>query len=287
MAPRGLDWGFAALIMWLLGFVASGIGGHELLTSLRCGTAPSRIECGELARSGPPDNDFITLTNFTPKLDSYIAFQEEGHWTAADVPLVAEGQATPEVIVHVQMPQSDGHLRDLLSGPEITGIITSRGLFREDSNTLAGYNPGMEPNACWVITLNERPHDRGLLSLIFVGGLALFGASIWVFVEKHRPYKLGESVLPVMSPLIMTVDGLHRLANWLPLPSRRVCGAVLVTVSVTAVAYGGYLFLSLTSPRTQMHIGTELLCLAALELGVAIATVGLSFLLIERRPADA
>src|SRR5262245_11163379 len=281
-------WGLAALIVWLLGMFASAFGGHELLTSYRCGASPSRIQCAELARRGPPGNDFITLTNFTPKLDGYVYYQDEhGHWCNANVPLVADGEATPQVIVHVQQPQNDQHLRDALTKAEITGVITSRGLFREPSNALVGYNPGMDPGLCWVLTLDAHPYDKRTLSLVFFAGLALFTASIWMFVEKHKPAPNGQMSGGIhMSPLLVLVDGLHALARWLPLPGRRACGAVLLPFAAALAAYGGYLFVKLSAPQTVTQVGTEILCIGSLDMGVSLTVVALSFLLIDRAEGD-
>jgi len=282
-------WGFAALIVWLLGMFASAFGGHELLTSYRCGTSPSKIACADFAHRGPPGNDFITLTNFTPRLDGYIYYQDEhGHWIDANVPLVADGDALPSVIVHVQQPQNDQHLRDALSKQEITGVVTSRGLFREPSAALVNYNPGMDPGSCWVLTLDAHPYDKRTLCLVFFAGLALFAASIWMFVEKHKPSPHGQPSASMvhMSPLLVLVDGLHALANWLPLPSRRVRGAVLLPFAAALAAYGGYLFVKLAAPQTVTQVGAEVLCIGSLDMGVALMIVALSFLLIDRPAAE-
>jgi hypothetical protein len=236
----------------------------------------------------PRAADFVTLTNFTAKLDGYIYYQDEhGHWTNASVPLVADGDQMPGVIVRVQQPQNDQHLRDALSKREITGVVTSRGMFHGPSEALVSYNPGMDPGSCWVLTLDAHPYDKRTLCLVFFAGLALFTASIWMFVEKHKPAPHGQSSGGIhMSPLLVLIDGLHALANWLPLPNRRVCGAVLLPFAAALAAYGGYLFVTLAAPQTVTQVGTEVLCIGSLDMGVSLTVVALSFLLLDRPEAD-
>src|SRR5688572_5940255 len=83
---------FLAIILWLIGFVMAGIGGHELLTALRCGDEPAPITVAELAHRGPTQGDYVTLTDFDINWDGYVYWQDEhGNWTTCDVPLWAAG----------------------------------------------------------------------------------------------------------------------------------------------------------------------------------------------------
>lgn len=283
--PKDQQWGFAAVILWLFGFIFSGVGADQLLTSLRCGDSPRKIDCAQLAESGPPGSDFITLTNFKPNLDGYIYWQDErGNWTSADVPLFDTGGDTPRVIVRFQQPHNADNLRNAVSQPEITGLVKGRGLFPEPAAMMTHYNPGMDPGSCWIVALGERPYDKRLVTLAFVGGLALLTASIWILVEKYRPGKPGASVLPHMSPLLMLFGGLHALARYIPL-SRRACGVVLLPIAAAFVVYGGYRFVELAAPRTVLQMSAELYCIGAIQIGVSMLVLSGSFLLVQADPA--
>jgi len=282
---KGNGWAMAALVLWLLGFIASALSADQLLTSLRCGKAPRTIDCAELVRGGPPQTVFVTLTSFKPNWDGSV-FQpdEQGRWISAEVPLVADGETTPHVIArvalaHVAGPLNDQNLKIALSKPELTGLISGRGL-GDSSAVLASQNPGMDPASCWVVDLGAHPLDKNLMRLAFVAGLAVFAASIWMFVEKYRPGKPGEQVLEFMSPLVMFFKGLHALGRRLPY-SRVTCGAILLPLAVAAIIYGSYLFVRLAAPQTVTQFGTEVLCIVVLQVGVALLVVAGSFLLTE------
>lgn len=280
---RNQQWGFAGLILWLLGFLFSFFGAHELLTSLRCGATPRKIDCAQLARGGPPGTAFVTLTNYSPNLNGYIYCQDQqGHWTSADVPLLADGEDTPRVIVHIQQPHSADNLQNALASPELTGTITGRGVFAESSAILVNYNPGMQPETCWILQLNGHPFDKTTMSLVFFGGVALLTLSMWMFVEKTGPGEPGDVVLARMSPLLMLVNGLHALGRWLSLP-RRPCGAVLLPFAVAVTAYGAYLFAALTAPHAVAQFGPEILAIGAIQMGVSLLVVAGCLLMLKPR----
>jgi hypothetical protein len=278
--PHENGWAIAAMILWIVGFACSGLGANELLTALRCGNAPRSIDCARLASSGPPETVFITLTSFKPNWDGYALYQDEhGRWINADVPLVADGETTPRVIAHVAQPLNAQNLQKMLSGPELTGLVTGRGA-GDSSAILASQNPGMDPGSCWVVELGGHPFDKKLMSLVFVGGLALFAASIWMLVEKYRPGKPRQSTLEIMSPLLMFFNGLHALGRRLPC-SRCTRGAVLLPLAIAVMTYGACLFVRLIAPQTVTQLGTFLLCIIALQIGASLLAVACSFLLIE------
>src|SRR5262249_19669775 len=150
---------------------------------------------------------------------------------------------------------------------------------------LVNYNPGMQPETCWIVQLNGHPFDKSTMSLVFFGGMALLSVSMWMFVEKTGPGEPGDVVLARMSPLLMLVNGLHALGRWLGLP-RRPCGAVLLPLAIALTAYGGYQFAALTAPQTIAQFGPELLAIGAVQLGMSLLVVA-SCLLLLKRPTEA
>jgi len=271
-APKNQQWEVAASILWILGLVFSYFGAHELLTSFRCGDSPRRIACAQLARSGPPETAFVTLTNFTPKLDGCIHWHDQrDHWTMADVPLLADGDATPHVIVQVKQAHSAENLRNALSQSELTGVITGRGLCQNPSAMLASNNPGMDPASCWVVEFGARPLDKRLMSLVSLGGMTFLAAGIWMLFEK------------LSSPL-MFVSGLLALGRRFPI-SRRSRGAILLPVALAVSLYGGYHFVKLASPQAAAQMGDEFFAIGALQMGTSLVVVAGSMLLFAGDPA--
>jgi hypothetical protein len=276
-----------AIIAWVFGLVMSIVGGHEMLTALRCGDTPVPMTAAQLGAQGPSTSDFVTLSDYELHWDGYVYWQDEqGRWTSCDVPLKAAGSsAPPRVLIRVCNAQSEADLRAALEGKELTGIVTGRGLFGEYGAALASYNPGIDPAACWIVTLGKQPLDPTLLSGIFAGGVALFALGIFLFVYVKPRKGPEQAALRMMSPLILVVDGLHALADWLPLPSRRVCGLVLFPPFAALAAWGSYRLWTAVQPGTSTvaaALGVEFPAILAVDFGVSFALVALSFVLVER-----
>src|SRR5262245_44286293 len=149
---------FVGLIALIVGFATSLIGGHELLTSLRCGKAPARATVAELGRHGPVAGDYVQLSDFEIEWQGYLYWTDEnGRWTSCDVPLRVVGSAAPpRVLARVYGVNGDADLRRVLAGSELTGIVTGRGLYGQSAAALASYNPGIEPAACWIVSVNRK-----------------------------------------------------------------------------------------------------------------------------------
>jgi hypothetical protein len=278
---------FFGIIAWIVGVAMTGIGGHELLTSLRCGDAPTAMTVAELAHQGPKMSDFVTLTDFEPNWDGYVTCQDEdGRWTTADVPLRPAGSAAPpRVLIRVRLASSEEELRNRLAGQELSGVITGRGLFGEFGGALAAGNPGIDPAACWIVTLGKSPLDVTMLSAVFVGGISLFTLSMFLFVYARPKQGPEQAVLRAMSPLLLLVEGLHALADFLPSGSRRACGMVLFPPTAALAAWGGYQLWDIAQIGvTEAGVGIEILAIIAVDFGVSLALVALSFLLVEPPP---
>src|SRR5262245_14069646 len=116
--PRIFSAQFVGLLVWIIGLAMSVMGGHEFLTSARCGSTPAPLTVAELAHAGPAGNDYVRLSDFEIAWNGYVCFRDEhGRWTSCDVPLrVAGSGAPPRVLLRVYQPQNDEHLRELLSG---------------------------------------------------------------------------------------------------------------------------------------------------------------------------
>jgi hypothetical protein len=275
---------FLAIILWLIGFVMAGIGGHELLTALRCGDEPAPITVAELAHRGPTQGDYVTLTDFDINWDGYVYWQDEhGNWTTCDVPLWAAGsEAPPRVLVRAAGARSEADLHTMLNSAELSGIVTGRGLHGEYAAALAAFNPGIDPAACWIVHLNKQPASAAMLGGIVLAGFALFTLANFLLVYVRQPTSPTQVTLRMMSPLIMVVDGLHALSDRLPAGSRRTCGLVLSPVCLAAVAWSGYRLWQLANVSSgDAGFGGDILPIFALLFGGCFALIGLSFLLVQ------
>ena len=275
------------LIAWIVGFAMSGIGGHELLTSLRCGSQPTPLTVAELANRGPTGGDYVTLRDFEFQWNGYVYCQDEhGQWTSCDVPLRVTGsEAPPRVLVRTYGVRNEQELRNQLASRELTGVVTSRGLFGEFGAALAAYNPGIDPAACWIVNVSERPHDAKLLGAIFAGGVGLFTLGIFLFAYVRPSKSPHDAVLRMMSPLIVVVEGLHALANLLPAGSGRICGAIVFASTAALATWGGFRLWQLSRASAgDSGMGVEILSILALDFGVSLALVALSYMFLAPRP---
>jgi hypothetical protein len=281
---------FLGLIIWIIGFAMSGMGGHEFLTSLRCAKQPAQVSVAELAHVGPAGNDYVSLTDFEVAWNGYLCFRDEqGRWQSCDVPLrVAGSAAPPRVLLRVYQPQNEEHLRQLLSGPQLTGIVTGRGLGGDCAATLAAYNPGIDPGACWIVGFNHKPTDPRLMGGVFILGLGLFTLSFLLFAHCRQRSSPEQSVQRAMSPLLMLVEGVHFLADRLPAGSGRICGAIALVPSAAIAIWGGWKFwLASQVSAGEAHMGAEILGIVAVDFGFSLAVVALSFMLAKPRTDDA
>ncbi|HZN34635.1 MAG TPA: hypothetical protein VFB80_12495 [Pirellulaceae bacterium] len=284
---------FLGLIALIIGFATSFIAGHELLTSLRCGASPSPASVAELAQHGPTAGDYVRLNDFEVEWQGYIYWPgEDGRWTFCDVPLrVAGSAAPPRVLARVYGAANDAELRRLMAGSELTGIVSGHGIRGEGAAALASYNPGMDPGACWIVSINRHPADSRLLGGIFAAGVGIFTLSMFLFVYCRPRATPEQAVLKMMSPLLIMVEGLHALSDWLPAGSRRICGAVLFAPGAALAAWGGYgLWQAARASAAEVGAGPEILAILALDFGVALALVALSFVFVEPKgeaPASA
>jgi len=281
---------FLGLIAWLVGFVMTGIGGHELLTALRCGKTPAPVTVAELAHRGPTTNDYVALREFEIQWSGYVYCQNErGEWASCDVPLrVAGSEAPPRVLVRAYNVRNEDELRKRLAGEALTGIVTARGLYGAFGAALSAYNPGIDPAACWIVTHNRQPADARLLGLVFGGGVALFSLGIFLFVYARPRNSPHQAVLRMMSPLLILVEGLHALADFLPPGSRRICGALLLPPTAALATWGGYRLWQVAQiGAAEAGMGAEILAILALDFGVSLALVAISFLLIEPKSENA
>ena len=275
---------FVAIVLWLVGFVMAAIGGHELLTALRCKDVPAPTTVAELANRGPIKGDYVTLTDFDIDWDGYVYWQDEnGRWTMCHVPLWAAGSAAPpRVLVSVGGAQSEADLHAMLGSTELPGVVTGRGLSGEYAAALAAFNPRIDPAACWIVTLNKQPASSLLLGGIVLAGCGLFTLANFLLVYVRQPPSPSQATLRMMSPLIMVVDGLHALSDRLPAGSRRTCGLVLTPLCLVAVAWGGYQFWQLAGISSgEAGFGGELWAILALLFGGSFAAIGASFLLVQ------
>jgi hypothetical protein len=276
---------FAGLIFLLIGVAMSIIAGHELLVSLRCGEQPTAITCAELTQRGRPASDFVTLTEFVPNWDGSIWCQDDrGQWATADVPLAVAGSAAPPaVVVRIHQPQSDEHLRGRLQVAGLTGVITGRGMYGDYGARLADFNPGIDPAACWIISLDRRPASPALVGAIAAAGVGLFTLSMLLFVFVRPPASPEQATIRMMSPLVLLIEGLHALADRLPLPSHCVRGAVLLPAGMALATYGGWRLIEIvqsTDPSASPDLG--ILPILLLDCGVALSSIALAFLLVDK-----
>ena len=279
---------FLAIIALIVGLMMSVIGGHELLTALRCGDAPIPMSVAQLATQGPTTSDFVSLSDFEIQWDGYVYWMDEqGRWTSCDVPLRAAGSsAPPRVLIRVCHAQNESDVRHALAGSELTGIVTGRGLFAEYGATLAQYNPGIDPAACWIVTLGKEPFDARALAGIVFGGMTLLTLGVFLFVYVKPANTPAQATLRMMSPLIVLVEGLHALADKLPL-SRRTCGLFLFPPTAALATWGGFqLWEAVQTGSATSAFGVEVPGILALDFGVAFALVALSFLLVEPKEQE-
>jgi hypothetical protein len=280
-STRFIDLSFAGLIVWLIGFLMAGLSGMELLSSLRCGTTPMPISCAALSAKGPPGSHYITLTGFTPKYDGYIYWADEqsGRWSSVQIPLLDGNSPQPPVVATVFNVTDDASLHQALSKPELTGMLTQLGLRGDAATAIANYNPGVDPNDCWLLEVGGKPQDRTLMAGLFIGGLVLHTVAIFLFA-RPRPanYQPSAMAMASMSPLLVAVNGLHELARRLPIP-RWVWGAIMLPPALVLAYFGSLWFWRSAQASTGAGFESELMAVGGLLFGVSFTCLALSFLI--------
>jgi len=173
-----------------------------------------------------------------------------------------------------------------VSAGELTVLVVGRGVFcQQDAAMFTTLNPGMNPAACWIVSLDKVPGNPAILGGVLAAGVGLFSLSIVLFVLR-RPVRAGQqAVLFAMSPLVTFVDAMHSLAAWLPLPSRFIRGAILLPTGTALATYAGYRYwLCATAPGAAVGMDAAFLPIALLDLGAALGAVGFVFLLFDQPP---
>lgn len=269
-----------AMIVWFAGMMMGVFGGATLLQSLRSGDWPTEVSCAMLGSMGPPGSHYVTLTDFSANWDGSLSWtNDEGRCAYMLIPLCDRQQAPANVIAKVYWPESEQIVQQMLSQPTMSGMIEQRGLDGDSCLRLASANPGLDPEKCWVVHAGAKPYDVRWMSLVFLAGIALHTASLYLFALP-RPQGQPSMALPMMSPLLTLVDGLHALANWLPI-SRRTWGLILAPPAVAVAAYGGYQFIQLALGNEIATEAGDALASFAILVGSSFALLALAFLVTE------
>jgi hypothetical protein len=280
-APQRLgDLSLGALIVWFAGIMMGVMGGATLLQSLRSGDSPTEVTCARLGRLGPPGSHYVTLTQYSARWEGSLSWtNDKGRCTYVLVPLCDRDQSLANVLAKVYWPESEDSVRQMLSQPTLSGMIEQRGLDGDSCANLSRANPGLDPEKCWVFHPGGKPYDVRWMSLLFLAGIALHTASLFLFALP-RPQGQTAMVVSMMVPLIALVDGLHALANRLPL-SRRMWGVILMPPSVAVAAYGGYQYSQLALGNAIATEAGDLLASFAIVMGSSFSILALAFLVTE------
>ncbi len=284
-----LDTTFIALFIWLAGFLMSILGGHELATTLQCGSEPATMACAELAQHGPTGSHYLRLTDFEPDLQGSLEWSDQGgRIERVEVPLLVKDSEQPaRVIVRDYQPGSWADVEARLSAGELTALVVGHGVLnKQDAAMFASHNPGMNPAACWIISIDKVPGNPAILCGVVAAGVGLFSLSIVLFVLR-RPVR-GRDMLIAMSPLVTLVDAMHSLADWLPLPSRFIRAVFLLPAGIALASYGGYRYwLDATSPHAAVGMDAAFLPIILLDLGAAMVAVGFAYLWFDQPQSEA
>ena len=268
------------IIVWFAGIMMGVMGGATLLQSLRSGNSPAEVTCARLGSMGPPGTHYVTLSEFTARWDGALSWtNEEGRCAYVLVPLGDRQQTPANVIAKVYWPESEQFVRQMLSQPKMTGMIEHRGLDGDSCANLSRANPGLDPEKCWVVHAEAKPYDARWMGLVFLAGIALHAASLFLFA-RPRPEGQPSMALPMMSPILMLVDGLHALANALPL-SRRMWGVMILPPAFALFAYGGYQFVQLALGNVIATEAGDLLASFLVVAGSSFSILALAFLVTE------
>ena len=274
------DLSLAGLFVWFAGVMMGVFGGATLLQSLRCGNSPPEVTCARLGQFGPPGSHYVSVTEYSPNWDAALWHtNDEGRCNYVLVPLCDNRQAVTNVVAKLYWPESQQAARQTLSQRAVTGMIEHRGLDGDSAANLTRAVRGLDPDKCWVFSAGKEPYDVKWMGLVFLGGIGLHTASLFLFA-RPRPAGHESRAISMMIPLLTLVDGLHALANRLPL-SRRMWGVLLMPPAIAVAGYGTYLFFQLALGNEVATEAGDLLASFLVVAGSSFSILALAFLVTE------
>jgi hypothetical protein len=286
---------------WLIGGFAGFFAGcpmtpfglDELRLALSASSTPREISCAELAAQGPRRGAYVTLTDFTPRLEGYIydSEQEGSPWRVVYVPLVprvaAGAPLRPEdvgVIVKFNRVRSEEELRQALAPGRLTGCVVARGhILGNLRNLLQQGNPGIDLDRCWELQEAKAPWPWVAIAFAVLGGVLFFTLGcLCLCASPQQCREEMKSPLVVMVPLVYLVVGLHSLWQKLSDNARK---NVLTGITMTGLLLLGLAMLQLLYGRPFRADGSflELLLLGELlNFGMAFSVAGGVYLYAEK-----
>jgi len=280
-APQRLgDLSLAAILVWFAGVMMGVFGGATLLQSLRCGSSPAEISCARLSWFGPPGSHYVSLTEYSPNWEAAQWYtNDEGRYKHVLVPLWDNRQAVTNVVAKLYWPENQEAARQTLAQRAVSGLIEQRGLDADSAANLTRAVRGLDPDKCWVFSAGKEPYDVKWMGLVFLAGIGLHTASLFLFA-RPRPAGRESQVTSMMIPLLALVDGLHELANRLPL-SRRMWGVLLMPPAIAVAGYGAYLFCQLALGNEGATEAGDLLSSFLVVVGSSFCILALAFLVTK------